>query len=181
MAKCGVFFDIPRYMLPPPNDVLAQLHNRYDLLWQHSQITLLEIGLGLFLGLSLGLISALLLSASDYLSKLLLPLLVISQAIPVFAIAPLLVLWFGYGLASKIVMTILIIYFPVTAACYDGLRNTSMQWLELAKPCRFQQAQCYLKCAFPPRYLPLLLAYVLPFLWHRLARLSANGWGLHKD
>lgn len=112
MAKCGVFFDIPRYMLPPPNDVLAQLHNRYDLLWQHSQITLLEIGLGLFLGLSLGLISALLLSASDYLSKLLLPLLVISQAIPVFAIAPLLVLWFGYGLASKIVMTILIIYFP---------------------------------------------------------------------
>lgn len=149
MAKCGVFFDIPRYMLPPPSDVLTQLHNRYDLLWQHSQITLLEIGLGLFLGVSLGLISALLLSASDYLSKLLLPLLVISQAIPVFAIAPLLVLWFGYGLASKIVMTILIIYFPVTAACYDGLRNTSMQWLELAKTMQVSASAMLFKVRLP--------------------------------
>ncbi|HHE3641222.1 TPA: ABC transporter permease [Pasteurella multocida] len=143
------FFDIPRYMLPSPSDVLTQLHNRYDLLWQHSQITLLEIGLGLFLGVSLGLISALLLSASDYLSKLLLPLLVISQAIPVFAIAPLLVLWFGYGLASKIVMTILIIYFPVTAACYDGLRNTSMQWLELAKTMQGSASAMLFKVRLP--------------------------------
>ncbi|HDR0613074.1 ABC transporter permease [Pasteurella multocida] len=143
------FFDIPRYMLPSPSAVLTQLHNRYDLLWQHSQITLLEIGLGLFLGVSLGLISALLLSASDYLSKLLLPLLVISQAIPVFAIAPLLVLWFGYGLASKIVMTILIIYFPVTAACYDGLRNTSMQWLELAKTMQVSASAMLFKVRLP--------------------------------
>ncbi|HDR1055361.1 TPA: ABC transporter permease [Pasteurella multocida] len=143
------FFDIPRYMLPSPSDVLTQLHNRYDLLWQHSQITLLEIGLGLFLGVSLGLTSALLLSASDYLSKLLLPLLVISQAIPVFAIAPLLVLWFGYGLASKIVMTILIIYFPVTAACYDGLRNTSMQWLELAKTMQVSASAMLFKVRLP--------------------------------
>ncbi|MGC7559983.1 ABC transporter permease [Pasteurella sp. PK-2025] len=127
------FFDIPRYMLPAPKDVFTQLHHRYDLLWQHSQITLLEILLGLVLGVSFGLISALLLSLSDHLSKYLLPLLVISQAIPVFAIAPLLVLWLGYGLASKIAMTILIIYFPITAACYDGLRNTSTQWVELAK------------------------------------------------
>ncbi len=91
----------------------------------------------------------LLLSASDYLSKLLLPLLVISQAIPVFAIAPLLVLWFGYGLASKIVMTILIIYFPVTAACYDGLRNTSMQWLELAKTMQVSASAMLFKVRLP--------------------------------
>ncbi|MGC6248480.1 ABC transporter permease [Bisgaard Taxon 45] len=143
------FFEIPRYMLPPPSEVFTQLHNRYDLLWQHSQITLLEIGLGLLLGISLGLLSALLLSLSDYLSKFLLPLLVISQAIPVFAIAPLLVLWFGYGLASKIVMTILIIYFPVTAACYDGLRNTSMQWLELAKTMQVSASAMLFKVRLP--------------------------------
>ena len=57
----------------------------------------------------------------------------ISQAIPVFAIAPILVLWLGYGMPSKIVMAILIIYFPVTAACYDGLRNTPQAWIDLAK------------------------------------------------
>jgi putative hydroxymethylpyrimidine transport system permease protein len=61
------------------------------------------------------------------------PVLVISQAIPVFALAPLLVLWLGYGMGSKIAMAVLIIFFPVTAAFYDGLRRTEPQWLELAR------------------------------------------------
>jgi len=59
--------------------------------------------------------------------------LVVSQAIPVFAIAPLLVLWLGYGLGSKIAMATLIIYFPVTAAFFDGLRRTEPGWLDLAQ------------------------------------------------
>ena len=73
----------------------------------------------------------------------------ISQAIPVFAIAPILVLWLGYGMPSKILMAILIIYFPVTAACYDGLRNTPQAWLDLAK-------------TFNPSPLRLLLKVRLP-------------------
>ena len=63
----------------------------------------------------------------------LLPLLVLGQTIPVFALAPLLVLWFGYGLASKVVMAMLIIYFPVAAALFDGLRRTEPGWLDLAR------------------------------------------------
>ena len=63
----------------------------------------------------------------------LLPVLVISQAVPVFALAPLLVLWFGYGIASKVAMATLIIYFPVTAAFHDGLRRTEPGWLDLAR------------------------------------------------
>src|SRR3546814_17281299 len=62
----------------------------------------------------------------------LLPVLVVSQAIPVFAIAPLLVLWLGYGMPSKVAMAAMIIYFPVTAAFFDGLRRTDPGWLELA-------------------------------------------------
>ncbi|MFC7609157.1 ABC transporter permease [Teichococcus aestuarii] len=61
-----------------------------------------------------------------------LPLLIASQAIPVFAIAPLLVLWLGYGLASKVAMATLIIFFPVATAFYDGLRRTEPGWLDLA-------------------------------------------------
>ncbi|MGQ0286899.1 ABC transporter permease [Pasteurellaceae bacterium 22721_9_1] len=127
------FFDLPHYLLPTPKQVGMELMDRSALLWEHTQVTAIEIFIGLLLGFLLGLISALLLSLSEWLTSLLLPLLVISQAIPVFAIAPLLVLWFGYGMASKIAMTVLIIYFPVTAACYDGLRNTPKAWLELAK------------------------------------------------
>jgi putative hydroxymethylpyrimidine transport system permease protein len=61
------------------------------------------------------------------------PVLVISQAIPVFALAPVLVLWLGYGMLSKVAMATLIIYFPVTAAFYDGLRRTEFGYLDLAK------------------------------------------------
>ncbi len=62
-----------------------------------------------------------------------LPLLVISQAIPVFALAPILVLWLGYGMASKIAMAVLIIFFPVASSFYHGLRRTEPDLLELAR------------------------------------------------
>ena len=71
--------------------------------------------------------------ASRSLKRWLLPVLVISQAIPVFALAPVLVLWLGYGMSSKIAMAVLIIFFPVTAAFYDGLRRADPEWLELAR------------------------------------------------
>lgn len=144
-----ILFDLPSFLLPEPLRVADKLISQPELLWQHSQTTLIEILLGLILGFILGLLSALILSLSDWLANLLMPLLVISQAIPVFAIAPLLVLWFGYGMASKIAMTVLIIYFPVTAACYDGLRNTPKSWLELAKTMNIHPLQMLLKVRLP--------------------------------
>ena len=145
----GVFGDFPHYIFPPPQAVWLQLTSHSELLWQHTQITLIEIGLGLLLGFIFGLTSALLLSFSPKTSSLLLPVLVISQAIPVFAIAPILVLWLGYGMPSKILMAILIIYFPVTAACYDGLRNTPKAWLDLAKTFKPSPWRLLLKVRLP--------------------------------
>ncbi|MGR6979858.1 ABC transporter permease [Testudinibacter sp. P27/CKL/0425] len=142
-------FELPHYLLPSPVAVLQQLLQHPAMLLQHAQITALEILIGLLLGFLLGLGSALLLSLSAPVSALLMPLLVISQAIPVFAIAPLLVLWFGYGMASKIVMTVLIIYFPVTAACYDGLRNTPQAWLDLARTMQVSRLQLLFKVRLP--------------------------------
>lgn len=123
----------PPYILPTPWQVAgaAYLH-RGDLLVQGGT-TLLEIVLGLIVGTILGVGSALIMIASQGLKRWLLPVLVISQAVPVFALAPLLVLWLGYGLASKVAMAVLIIFFPVTAAFYDGLRRTDPGWLELAR------------------------------------------------
>lgn len=143
------FGGMPAYMLPSPLTVWQKLIENAPLLATHAQITLLEIVLGLLLGFLFGLGSALLLTRYKQLSKFLLPLLVISQAIPVFAIAPLLVLWFGYGLASKIVMTVLIIYFPVTAACFDGLRNTPKTWLDLAKTLEISPIAMLFKVQLP--------------------------------
>ena len=125
-------FSLPRYIVASPWDVAQTLVKQWPLLFKNAKVTLLEILLGLLFGFSLGLFSALILMLSRRLSAVMMPLFVLSQAVPVFAIAPLLVLWFGYGMGSKVMMAVLIIYFPVTAACYDGLRNTPNQWIDLA-------------------------------------------------
>lgn len=123
----------PHYILPGPAAVAAALLDNAALLAGHAGITILEIVLGLVLGTLLGVGSALLLASFAPMRRWLLPVLVVSQAIPVFALAPILVLWLGYGLASKIAMAMLIIYFPVTAAFFDGLRRTEPGWIDLAK------------------------------------------------
>jgi putative hydroxymethylpyrimidine transport system permease protein len=124
---------VPAFLLPPPTAVAKTLASAAPLLLDHARVTLLEILLGLLGGVLIGGTSALLMALLPPLQPWLLPILVLGQTIPVFALAPLLVLWFGYGLASKVVMAILIIYFPVTAALFDGLRRTEPGWLDLAR------------------------------------------------
>lgn len=123
----------PSYILPGPAAVAARWLAQPELILEHAVWTLTEILLGLCLGTVLGVASALLMAHLEALRRWLLPVLVVSQAVPVFALAPLLVLWLGYGLASKVAMATLIIYFPVTAAFFDGLRRTELGWVELAR------------------------------------------------
>ncbi|MBW2603566.1 MAG: ABC transporter permease [Deltaproteobacteria bacterium] len=124
---------VPAYILPGPVSVAEAFLSHTGPLFEHGMTTLLEIIAGLLIGTLLGASNALVMIASRSLKRWLLPVLVISQAIPVFALAPLLVLWLGYGMSSKIAMAVLIIFFPVTAAFYDGMRSTEPEWLELAQ------------------------------------------------
>ena len=128
-----MIFKLPSFILPPPLAVFERLIERYDVLLKHSVVTGQEIVLGLLLGLSMGLCFALQMLLFKPIKRWLLPILITSQAIPVFAIAPILMLWFGYGMSSKVVMAAMIIFFPVTTCCYDGLRNTPVGYLDLAK------------------------------------------------
>jgi len=124
---------VPDYILPSPAGVATAFIENLNHLWPHALTTVGEILAGLILGALLGSASALLMVAFGPVRRWLLPVLVVSQAIPVFALAPLLILWLGYGAGSKVAMAILIIFFPVTATFYDGLRNTEPEWLELAR------------------------------------------------
>ena len=123
----------PPFILPPPIRVAAVLLDRWPELLFHSGVTLSEILLGLVFGGLLGMATALAVAWFRPARQWLMPVLVASQAIPVFALAPILVLWLGYGMASKVVMATLIIYFPVTSAFFDGLRRTEPGWLDLAR------------------------------------------------
>jgi len=128
-----VVFDMPTFILPAPVEVFEKLVQRYDILLKHTFVTAQEIILGLFLGLFMGLFFALQMLLFKPVKHWLLPILIASQAIPVFALAPVLMLWLGYGIISKIVMAALIIFFPVTTCCFDGLRNTPPGYLDLAQ------------------------------------------------
>ena len=121
------------FILPGPLAVFEALAGSFGLLLAHAGTTLAEILLGLALGALLGAVSALVLAHFRPARRWLLPVLVASQAIPVFALAPVLVLWLGFGMASKVAMAVLIIFFPVTAAFYDGLVRTDTGWLDLAR------------------------------------------------
>ena len=117
--------NIPAYILPTPTSVIGATVSNVDTMWAHAIITFIEMISGLIIGTILGSLSALILCYYRPVRQWLMPILVISQAIPVFALAPILVLWLGYGMISKVAMAVLIIYFPVTAAFFDGLKNTN--------------------------------------------------------
>ena len=124
---------VPTYILPPPSRVALVMVERFDLLLGEAAWTAAEMVLGLALGLILGAALAIVFAASMAWRRWALPLVIVSQAIPVIAIAPLLVLWLGYGMASKVAMAALVIFFPVVSALYDGLRRTDQGWLDLAR------------------------------------------------
>nr|WP_244505144.1 ABC transporter permease [Pelagibacterium luteolum] len=124
--------DTPAFILPGPLRVVEALWTHHALITHHALVTMTEVLIGLVMGASLGAATAIVLAASRGARALLRPVLVFSQAVPVFALAPILTLWFGYGLESKIAMALLIIYFPVTSAFFDGLMRTPGEWLEMA-------------------------------------------------
>ena len=128
-----VLAQIPPWMLPAPLDVAWSLVANAGLIGRHFLVTATEMLLGMLLGTVLGAGAALVSAHFAAARRWLLPLLVASQAVPVFALAPLLVLWLGYGMVSKVAMATLIIFFPVTAAFLDGLRRVDPGWLALAR------------------------------------------------
>lgn len=123
----------PAFILPSPLAVAEALVNQHALLLRHGGITAVEILLGLLLGTGFGIGAAVLLSISRGLRRFVLPLVIASQAVPVFAIAPLLVLWLGFGMASKVAMACLIIFFPVTIALADGLARIDPGLIDMAR------------------------------------------------
>ncbi len=125
--------EVPPFILPGPWPVAQALVQRWPMLLEQAGVTLAEILLGLFIGAALGALAALVMILSPLLKRWMLPVLVVSQAIPVFALAPLLVLWLGYGMASKVAMAVLVIFFPVTASLYGGMQGVNPELLELAR------------------------------------------------
>ncbi len=126
-------FALPPFILPGPVRVGQAMVENAGLIAYHAGITGMEVILGLAIGASLGAGTAIGLAVSPLARALVRPALIVTQALPVFALAPILTLWLGYGMASKVLMAVLIIYFPVTSSFFDGLMRTPRGWLDLGR------------------------------------------------
>lgn len=114
---------IEPFLIPSPSEIGAALWRDRDLLAEDSLVTAVEIVLGLAIALLVGLGAALALHASTWMRRAFLPLLIASQTIPIVAIAPILVVWFDYGIGPKLAIVALVCFFPITVNGLDGLRS----------------------------------------------------------
>ncbi|BBM42936.2 ABC transporter permease [Leptotrichia wadei] len=124
---------IPKFMLPSPFEVVKAFVSDFPLLMKHTEVTLVEAFLGLGLGIILGFVVAVIMDRFEYAYKMIYPVLVITQTIPTVAIAPLLVLWMGYGILPKIMLILLTSFFPITIGLLDGFRSVDRDMLNLLK------------------------------------------------
>lgn len=146
-------------VLPPPSAVLATLWQglRSGYLWPHIGQTVLELVLGLTAGCMLGLVSGVLLGESAVLRRLLMPYVVTSQVVPKLALAPLFIVWFGFGMTSTVVITALICFFPLMENTMTGIAQVDARRLELFRMLGATRWQTLLRLKIPSG-LPGILA-----------------------
>jgi putative hydroxymethylpyrimidine transport system permease protein len=130
LAKHG---HVANYLLPAPSEVATALWRDRDLLAPDAWVTAREVLLGFGLALAIGVAIAVLLHLVPVLRRALYPLVVASQAIPVVVIAPILVIWFGFGITPKLIVIALICFFPIVVNTLDGLEGTERDQIKMMR------------------------------------------------
>lgn len=140
---------IPDYLLPPPSGVAEELVVRFWLLGRHTGVTLGEVGVGLAAAVAGGWVLAVIMAHLPFLHRGLYPLLAFLQAVPKITVAPLFVIWLGYGLGSKVLMVFLIAFFPIVVNLTTGLLLVDADLLRLMRSYRATAWQIFRTVRFP--------------------------------
>ena len=146
MSVIGI---IPKFMLPSPLAVVKAFIKDFPLLMLHTKVTLIEAFLGLGIGIILGFVMAVIMDKYDFAYKSIYPVLVITQTVPTVAIAPLLVLWLGYGILPKVTLIVITSFFPITVGLLDGFKATDKDALNLMKTMGATQFQNFVLLKIP--------------------------------
>ncbi len=125
--------DTPRWFLPPPSMIARTIVHDRTLLLDNAWVTLQEIILGFLVALVAGMLGAIAIHGSRVVGRTLYPALVASQAVPIVALAPLLLIWFGHGITPKVIVTALVAFFPITVNVVDGFRSADRELLDLLR------------------------------------------------
>lgn len=140
---------VPGFMLPSPLDVGAALVSEFPLLMHHAGVTLLEAFLGLLAGVLLGFCCAALMDTFPLVKSALYPILVLTQTIPPVAIAPLLILWFSYGIVPKVILVVLVSFFPMAVGLLEGFQSVDPDMVKLLKSMGAGRMQIFWNVKFP--------------------------------
>lgn len=137
---------IPAFIVPAPTDVVIHIvENWRPLIFEHLGATMLEFAIGFILAIVGGLGLAVSMFFSKTIEKMLYPAVLISQMIPIIALSPIFVLWFGYTIWSKVAVTILMSFFPIVVGAYDGFKSTDKDYIELLRSMGASKRQIFTK------------------------------------
>ncbi|MEU4228059.1 ABC transporter permease [Nonomuraea sp. NPDC026600] len=148
---------VPRYLVPSPGTTLQVMADKAGYLGHHTLVTGYETVLGFAIAVVVGIAAAVLMVASAEVEKTLYPLLLFAQVVPKIAIAPLFVVWLGFGLTPRIVVAVLIAFFPVVISMVTGLKSVDPEMLQLASTMGASPAKTFVKIRFPAS-LPFLFS-----------------------
>ncbi len=136
-------------MLPSPGDVIEAFKKDWQLMFSHARVTLTETFIGLFFGILIGFVMAVVMDMFSIVRKMIYPLIVISQTIPTVAIAPLLVIWLGYQMLPKIILIILVVFFPITISLLEGFSSVDKDTVNLMRSMGAKRIQIFRYVKFP--------------------------------
>ncbi|MBW6514677.1 MAG: ABC transporter permease [Candidatus Syntrophosphaera sp.] len=131
------------WVLPTPLEVLSVFKEQSGLIWHHLKPTLWASVSGLFLATVLGVLTAIMMHSSKLIKQIFYPYLVVSQTVPIIAVAPLIILWFGYGISAKVFVVVLVCFFPIALGLFDGLRQVSVERVRLLRSMGASEAKIY--------------------------------------
>ena len=157
-------FRVPKFIVPPLSDVLRALWRGFnagpfakDGYWFHSFITLSEVLLGFFIGSAIGLVLGVAIAQSDRLNALIRPYITAFQSVPKVAIAPIIIMWLGFGIISKVAIICMLTFFPVLITTIAGLRAVDQDRIDLLRSLSATRWQIFTKARFPSA-LPYIFA-----------------------
>lgn len=143
------YWQMPAWLLPAPSQIVLAAAAARTIIWPHIWQTLLETWLGLGLALFAGVGLAILIDLSAVLRRAIYPLLIISQTVPIIAIAPLLVIWLGYGILPKVLVVALVCFFPIVISTADGLKSADPDLIALLRTMGARRTQIFMKVRAP--------------------------------
>ncbi len=145
----AVSLQLPRWLLPSPTDIAGAMLSSRELLAQHTLVTLEEVVVGFLIAFVVGVALAVAIACSRTLERAIYPFVIASQTIPVIAIAPILLIWFGYGLLPKVIVVALTCFFPIVVNMVDGLRSVDPELVSLMRTLGSSRWQLFAKAQLP--------------------------------